>query len=460
MKFRQAVAALTVLGVASGTAWPVTPEDVAKLGQEFTSVGAEKAGSKDGEIPEFSGASKPTGPWVYGKQREDYWKYKGEKPLFVIDASNVDKYADKLTAGQIQMLKQVKGYTMPVYPSHRDCGVPDAVAENTKSGALTASIGKDGWSLENATLPGIPFPIPQAGIQVMWNFLMRYQGLANVFPDGYTYLSPRPGTSQPIITRWNEVNYLPWAKEGKNTPQGNNGLQSGFYYVYQEPAALAGQGTMQRYYYNKDIDTYYYFTGQRRVRRLPAYAYDAPEIGYENQYPADMVNVFSGNPDRFDWKLIGKKEIFVPYNGFAMQRLDKNLKDATEENFINPALRRYELHRVWEIEGTVKAGMRHIMPKKTLYVDEDSWFVAVGDDFDAQGKVWKVKENYITPEWEIGACASSASIFNDVISGRYIFDETTFGTGKDIRFYSPAESDPRFSDSFFTSENLQAISSQ
>lgn len=458
MKARHVVKTLAALGLIAGNAWAVAPADVARLGQDLTPVGAEKAGSKDGAIPAFSGTEKPLPGWSYGKLREDFWKHKAEKSLFVIDASNVDKYADKLTPGQIQMLKQVKGYTMPVYTSHRDCGLPEAVEKNTKDGALKAAIAKDGWSLESATMPGVPFPVPEKGIEVMWNWLMRYQGVAAEWPDGYTVVSPRPGTTNPIIARWNQLSYFPWAKKGQHAPQDAKGLQNGFYYLYSEPAALAGQGTVQRYYFNKDTDTYYYFTGQRRVRRLPSYAYDAPLIGYENQYPADISFGFYGNPDRFEWKIVGKKEVYVPYNNYAMQRFNTKLDDALGPNFVNPALRRYELHRVWEIEGTVKAGVRHSTPKKTLYIDEDSWLVTVGDDYDAQGKIWKAKENYITPQSEIGACVPSASIYNDLISRRYVFDETIVGTGKDLKFYPPEASDPRLTDSFFTGENLGAIS--
>src|SRR6185503_16283861 len=151
--------------------------DADRLGNDLTPVGAEKSASKDNAIPAFTGPSKPTGDWSYGKVREDFWKYKDEKATFIIDASNVDKYANNLSAGQIALIKQVKGYTMPVYPTHRECSVPDFVAQNTKDGILKSSIAKDGWSLENATLPGVPFPVPTTGIQVMWNWMMRYQGV-------------------------------------------------------------------------------------------------------------------------------------------------------------------------------------------------------------------------------------------------------------------------------------------
>ncbi|PRC91984.1 DUF1329 domain-containing protein [Solimicrobium silvestre] len=457
MKIANVLRALAVTGLVTGLV-TASAADMTRLGQDLTGVGAEKAGSKDGAIPEFSGMSKPLPGWSYGKLREDFWKYKAEKALFVIDASNVDKYADKLTAGQIQMLKQVKGYTMPVYPAHRECGLPDSVINSTKATAGKSAIGKNGWTLDSAVLPSVPFPMPQTGIEVMWNWLMRYQGLAAEWPDAYTVVSPRPGTTTPITTRWNQLSYFPWVDKPMSGNLEPEAMQNGFYYLYTEPAALAGQGTIQRYYYGKDVDTFYYFTGQRRVRRLPMYAYDAPLIGYENQYPADISFVFYGNPDRFDWKLVGKKDVYIPYNGFGMQRFNTKISEAMQANYVNPAMRRYELHRVWEVEGTVKSGVRHSTPKKTLYIDEDSWWVAVGDDFDAQGKIWKAKENNITPQWELGACASSASVYNDLISGRYVLDETIIGTGKDIRSYPPGSKDPRFKDNFFTAENLSAIS--
>lgn len=458
MKNSRRIALAIAVGAHAVSLWAATPSEGQRLGQDLTAMGAEKAGSKDGAIPAYTGGEGPSPGWGYGKLREDFWKHKDEKPSFIINASNVDQYADKLTAGQIEMLKQVKGYTMPVFPTHRTCTVPDFVAENTKANETGAAIAADGWSLDKAVLPGVPFPVPSTGIQVVWNWIMRYWGTGVEYPAGYTIVSPRPGSDSVITTKWNLLMYFPWAETGKHSPNEGGNLQNGTYYQYSEPAALAGQGTMQRYYFSKDTDSYYYFTGQRRVRRLPSYSYDAPLIGYENQYPADISFVFNGNPDRFNWRLVGKKEIYVPYNGFAMQRFNTKITDATGPAFVNPELRRYELHRVWEVEGTVKSGVRHSTPKKTLYVDEDSWNVAVGDDYDAQGHIWKVKENYITPEWEIGACASSASVYNDLISGRYVLDEAVLGTGKDLKFYPPGSGDPRLVDSFFTGEHLGAIS--
>ncbi|MCO5396723.1 DUF1329 domain-containing protein [Ralstonia soli] len=460
MKMRKSVLALAALAFFSVNAWSVSDADIAKLGQELTATGAEKAGSKDGQIPAFEGQSKPVGNWTFGKPRGDYWKHKDEKPLFVIDASNVDKYAAKLTPGQIQLLKQVPGYTMPVYPTHRECGVPDFVAQNTKAGALKSAIASDGWSLDEAVLPSIPFPVPQNGIQAMWNFLVHYQGAGTAYPNILTYLSPRTGSTQSIEYHSEALGYYPWGSKGQHSPKEAGRLTFGNYYVYASPAALAGQGTIQRTYFGKDVDTFYYFTGQRRVRRLPAYSYDAPMIGYENEYTIDSTAILTGNPDRFDWKLVGKKEIYIPYNVYAMQNMNAKTSDVAGPHFVNPEFRRYELHRVWEVVGTVKSGMRHSTPKKVIYLDEDSWIAAVGDDYDAQGKIWKAKENDITPQWELGACNYNGFVQNDLINGRYIIDLTVIGSGKDFKNIQDPKDDRRLTDSFFTGESLQAISAQ
>ena len=41
-----------------------------------------------------------------GGAHSPFFKYKSDKPLYVIDASNVDQYADKLNPGQVALIKQ------------------------------------------------------------------------------------------------------------------------------------------------------------------------------------------------------------------------------------------------------------------------------------------------------------------------------------------------------------------
>lgn len=449
-----AIALATVVNSSSAA----RPEE---LGKTFTPSGGEMAGNKEGTIPAWKGVEAPRAGWSHGESRKAAWLHDKEAPLFVIDASNVDKYADKLPVGQVRMLKEKKGYTMPVYPTHRTCGVPDYVAKNNVLNAGgRGKIGADGWSLEDAALPGVPFPFPKSGIEAMWNWLTKYQGNAYSVGKNITYLSPPPGSGQAGLRLLsNSFNYFPNAGKGTFSPKDNGSVQIAGHYRALEPASQAGFASNQTTFYNKDSESYAYFPGQRRVRRQPMYAYDAPIIGFENQYPNDGIQVFYGNPDRFNWRIVGKKELYVSYNNFLAWDSKGDFREHLGPDFIKASGRRYELHRVWVIEGTVKKGVRHSAPKKTIYLDEDSWMTVAGEDYDAQGKLWRVMEANPTPAYELGACVSNSYLSNDLISGRYIWDNIYSGSGKhDMKYFADRKQDPRATIDWFSPENLRAIS--
>lgn len=456
---RKALLIVAALIAAAPAAWPATPQEAERLGKDLTPAGAEKAGNKEGTIPAWEGKDTPMAGWSYGKYRGDFWKHKDEKPLFTIDASNVDKYADKLSPGQVKFIKQTKGYKMDVYPSHRNASFPDWVDANIKKNAAgAAKIASDGSNLGEADLPGVPFPFPKSGVEAIWNHLTRYQGQGAEWPGCNIVASPRPGSGQWIEPRGPQHMSFPWGKKGSNTPKSVNGALYSIYFGYDSPPALAGQAVIVTYYFAKENETFYYFPGQRRVRRMPTYSYDSPQIGFENQYTIDDVWVFNGNPDRFDWKIVGKKEMYVPYNSFGMFDFRSKLHDVLLPSYLAEKNRRYELHRVWVVEGTVKKGVRHISPKKVVYLDEDSWIGVVGDDYDAKGNLWKVRESYPIPSWELGGAFVIAPFVQyDLTNGRYVCDQSSLGVGKDIHWFVET-SDPKYRPEFFTAENLRAIS--
>lgn len=432
--------------------------DAGRLGKDLTATGAEQGANKDASIPAFAATEAPAAGWSWGKKRLDHWKHKDEKPLYTIDAGNVDKYADKLSPGQLALVKQTKGYSMPVYPSHRTCGVPDFVAENTKKNVAAGKLKANGWALEEAALPGFPFPMPENGAQAMWNAKMRYHGLAQDYKNVITAASPRKGSEEWIKAFSEQTNYYPWGAKGSTLFSKLPQVEVFTYFGYTAPAALAGQALAITNFSEQPTETFYYFPGQRRVRRMPTYAYDAPQIGFENQYTLDEPYVFNGAMDRFDWKLVGKKEMIVPYNSFGSYDFDAKFEDVAGKDFIAASHRRYEMHRVWVVEATVKAGMRHLAPKRSFYLDEDSWNPLVADDYDGQGKLWKVREGYSIPVYETGACDVSAFAQYNLLEGRYVYDEHATGTGKDVRWITEAGGNPRLTPGFYTSENLRSVS--
>lgn len=428
------------------------------VADDLTPVGAERAASKDGLVPAFAGRQSPQSGWAFGKLRADFWKHKGEKPLYSIDASNVDKYADKLSPGEIQLIKQSKGYRMDVYPSHRECEFPEFVEQNSSANLTQAKLASDGQTVQAAVLPGVPFPQPKNGAQAILNYETRYRGEGIEWAPLATVISPRPGSNDWIDATGPQVFFFPSGKEGKATPASVDQLSLAAYFSIESPAALAGQAFVQRQYFDKDSETYYYFPGQRRVRRMPAYTHDAPLIGFENQYLIDESNMFNGSIDRFNWKLVGKREMIVPYDDFGMYAFNSKLRDIATPSGIAPDHRRYEVHRVWEVEATLKPTARHVASKKVFYLDEDSWLVLVGEDYDAQNKLWKVRESYPIPVWELGgACDNEPFVQYDLNDGRYVFDGSSIGQGKDLRWYQQIN-DPRFKADFFSAESLRSVS--
>ncbi|KWR84297.1 hypothetical protein RN01_07265 [Cupriavidus sp. SHE] len=428
------------------------------VAEDLTPEGGNRAASKDGSVPVYAGKQSPDAGWEWGKIRGDFWKHRNEKPLYSIDASNVDKYADKLTPGQISLIKEKKGYRLDVYPPHRECQVPDFVAQNSKANLTGAKLDSTGEQLQTAMLPGIAFPQPKNGAEAILNYLYRYRGEGIDWPKMVSVVSPRAGGSDWIDAIAPQLMFYPWGKAGKATPQDVDQLSAAAFFKVESPAALAGQAFVQRQYFNKPSETFYYFPGQRRVRRMPAYTHDAPLIGMENQYLIDESNMFNGAIDRFNWKLVGKKEMIVPYNAFGMYKFKDKLHDVATPEGIAANSRRYETHRVWIVEATLKSSARHVASKKVFYLDEDSWLALVGEDYDAQGKLWKVKESYPIPVWELGGtCDNQPFVMYDLSNGRYVLDQSTIGQGKDIRWYQQVN-DPRFTPDYFTSETLRAVS--
>jgi hypothetical protein len=291
----------------------------------------------------------------------------------------------------------------------------------------------------------------------MWNAKMKYMGVGYEYPNVYTALSPRAGSSEWIAATSTQTYFYPWGKKGSSQLSTLPQVEYFTYFTYKSPTALAGQALTVTSSLDKSNEVFYYFPGQRRVRRMPTYAYDAPQIGFENQYTMDEPRLFNGTIERFDWKLVGKKELIVGYNAFGMYDPKVKFADVAKENAIDPAYRRYETHRVWVVEATVKAGIRHVAPKRIFYVDEDSWSLVVAEDYDAQGKLWKLREGFVIPVQETGACDNPAFVQYNLIDNRYLYDQGSLGAGKDMRWFVEAN-DPKLKEGFYTSDNLRAIS--
>lgn len=417
MKIRRLCASMAMVG--AGALQLPTLVEAAELGKDLTPIGAERAGNKEGTIPAWTGGDlKAPAGWKPGTPRPD--PYAGDKVLFSIDAGNLDRYKDKLTDGQSTLVKTLKGYRMDVYPTRRSCGYPSAVYDNTKKNATQAALAANGFDLEKAVSGGVPFPQPTNGAQALWNHKLRWLGEGRIERYSTVFSQPGGGKVVPLVQdQWTSTPNGNLA--GKPIPQAD-GEELRILNEVVSPAARTGELILLHYFMAKDNDAWLYFPGQRRVRRAPTFSYDNPVPGYENLLAVDQYPMFSGRLDRYDWKLVGKQELFIPYNTFKFNDVGHKLTDVFGPDYAKRDLIRYELHRVWKIEGTLKAGQRHTFPKRTAYLDEDTWMMVAADLYDAQGKVWRAMESYPYVAWELPACVYQGYISHDLTVGRYMAD--------------------------------------
>lgn len=393
-QFFPRVAALSLALTASLTMAAVTADEAAKLKTTLTPLGAEKAGNADGSIPAWTGGyATPIPGDKAGGRRSD--PFKDEKPLYTVTAKNMDQYADKLSDGVKAMLKKYpESYRLDVYKTHRTAVAPQWVYDNTLKNATRAKL--DGHTPVGA-YGGIPFPIPKTGVEAMWNHKLAWRGESwEVQMNQYQITA----NGKVVLTTDGLIRQrMPYYYE-----DGSVDKFDGFFWeinlVNAGPPIRAGEMIVGRQNVIEDKSTsYVYLTGQRRVRKLPNACCDTPTPASAGLMSFDELSVFSGRTDLFEWKLVGKKELLVPYN--ENRFLQAKDADIITGQHLNPNHVRWELHRVWVVEATLASGKRHQAPKGTYYLDEDTWQAMLGDRWDANGQLWKTlwSFNYVMPDF-------------------------------------------------------------
>jgi hypothetical protein len=446
---RNLIASASIAAAALGlhvAALAASADEAAKLKGELTPFGAEKAGNKDGSIPAWTGGySTPIPGDKPGGRRGD--PFRDEKPLYSITAKNADPHADKLTDGVKAMLKKYpESFRVDVYKTHRTAAAPQWVYDNTFKNATRARL--EGELPVNA-YGGIPFPIPKTGSEVIWNHLLRWRGTSWQFHVNMYQLTA-DGKAVLTTDGVGDQQMPYYFQDG--TPE--QFAPSGDFWLVRllnaGPPIRAGEAITGR----ENVDAtksqgWVYLTGQRRVRKLPNPCCDVPTPAAAGVMSFDEIETFTGRLERFDWKLLGKKEMIVPYNG---NRLLQPQTDAEVlgKHHLNPDHVRWELHRVWVVEATLREGKRHQAPKSRYYCDEDTWTCVLGDRWDANGQLWKTlwSQTFVAPD------------LPGLVVGSFGFNDLLSGTAFVANLYNQKKAHypivPRYPDSTFTPDAMAA----
>ena len=409
-----------MMAALAATAAPasVSNQDAAELKSRLTPVGAERAGNADGTIPAWTGGVTAVPGYVQGAPRPD--PFPADKPLFSITARNFHDYEDKLPEGAKALFAKYPDYVMRIYPTRRSAAAPDWVYENIFRNATRAHAASEGiaYGVEGA-VGGIPFPIPRNGFEAMWNHLLAFWGTARELSVS-TYVVPSGGAVEKAST-YREIADFPYYYPGA-TPDSFGAYYFKTLHLAVAPPARVGEGYLNWQPINSrrgSFTAWRLVPGEHRVRKAPGISYDVPDIDSAGFVSLDEYYNFFGGLDHYDFKLVGKKEMYVPYNNNRLYA--RPVSEVLGRAHANPDDLRYELHRVWVVDGTLAAGEHDIVSHRRLYLDEDSWMAVYSDSWDEAGRLWKFGQAtmYLMPD--VPAIIVGSQFVYDLQLGGYAY---------------------------------------
>lgn len=442
-KTKLLASAIALAFAASGSFAAVSQAEADKLGASLTPIGAEKAGN-GGAIPAWDGGitKAPAGHVAGGKLTNPF---PNDQVKFTITAQNYKEYAANLSDGQKAMFEKYPDtYIMPVYETRRTAAYPQEIYDVSKKNAVTTELVEGGNGLDKFR-EGVAFPIPQNGLEAIWNHIVRYRGgsvsrtTVQVTPQSNGDYSPvRLHDEFTFATKVNDYN----ADRDANM----------LFFFKQDvvsPARLAGNVLLVHETINQVKEprkAWVYNAGQRRVRLAPQVAYDGPGTASDGMRTSDNLDMYNGAPDRYDWKLVGKQEIYIPYNSYKLKNPALKYDDIVRAGHINQEHTRYELHRVWKVEATLKSDKRHVYAKRTFYLDEDTWQATLIDHYDGRGELWRVAEAHSIMYYDDLVPWYAIETLYDLNSGRYLAlgldneenSSYNFGFERSTADYTPA----------------------
>ena len=432
----------------------VTPDEAVKLGKELTPLGAIKAGNSEGTIPAWNGGiTKP--PACYKPQTFHCDPFGIDKPILTIsamtgDRNNVEQHQERLTPGQVAMFNRYPAtWQMKIYPTRRSASYPQSVYDRAKENATRAELGDEGNGIVNA-IGGVPFPMPGNGLEAIWNHIFKYKG--ETLEQRVGQVAPTASGAYAMVQFEQRMLSL-YHKPGATPESLRKNKLLLFLQKITNPARVAGNILLVHEPINQVKESrqaWSYNPGQRRVRRAPHVGYDVPGTASDNQRTTDQNDMWNGAPDRYDWELIGRQELYMPYNSYRVHNGDVTYDDIIKPGHINPDLLRYELHRVWVVEAHLKKNVSHIYNRRTFYIDEDSWQILAVDQYDVHGDIWRVSEAHVINYYEVPILFPTLEAHYDIQNGRYV----VFGLNNQGR---PEIFNRKMSESDFSPEALRRL---
>ena len=400
----------------------------------MTAVGAEAAASNDRVVPAYSEGLRRFAERRRPKRGErlDH-PFAADAPLFTVDRNSMKAHSALLSEGHKHLLRQHARYRMAVYPSRRSVSFPSVIEQASLANEMSARL-VDADEIAGVHM-GVPFRRPKTGVEVIWNHRLRYRGQANdwVYNRGVRHES---GDLEINQARWKFLAHYNRVTSTSQTARDDLIYQA---LLLIEPAeeypqfqivaheALSPGVTRRKLWGN--------ISPRSKTTLIPG-DNDALGIFSRKIRFGDMFDVFSGITDAYVYKLIGKREMIVPYNAFAFS-VDVGLRpeDVLTPDHPNPDFARYEHHRVWVVEASLRQGKGHTFDRRVFYVDEDSWAILMVDCY-TDGELVRFQEGHLLPVYPTESVAYAPHVVYQFDIPRYFATRLPLGA-RPPRFDDP-----------------------
>lgn len=424
---------LILLSVASyshfATANPSANDITKQLGKTLTPIGAEAAGNGQ-DIPTWQGGLRqPPASYKEGGPLVTPAQIANDQPIEVITQDNYARFAYALSAGHQQLLAKYASYKMRVFASRRTAAYPKPIYTWTEYNARRATLTHDN-SVRGARV-GFPFPLPlnpasgkNPAAKIMMNHRLRYQGNTVIRGNDRMVISPF-GTMGLSKSEERLRFFYSDTEHGRKYAKLKHTRDLLFKYSgkFTAPPPILGQIRLQHEYINASPlhrRVWVAKKGDAKPSQLPTHGFDTPVDGTQGVQFADQVDMFSGSLERYQWKLAGKREMLIAHNAYAGTDRTLHYRQIITPRHFNQDLARYEKHRVWVIEASLREGENHIFGKRVFYVNEDCWCVAMVDNYDKSGRLYRFQEAHLVNLYFGPSIGASPELIYDFKTGVYL----------------------------------------
>ncbi len=421
MVFEWRLLACATLLIAVADARAARPEDLG--GPRFTQLGAERLGNSAGTIPMWTrGITKPPSSYRAGQHETD--PFPDDQILYSITAGNAQDYVGLLSPGQQKLLATYPDtWRYNVYQSRRTASYPEWVYTAVVANASRAHLAEKGKGGARGSRISSPFPIPTRGEEVVWNHNLRWRGIRVQRALARAAVTRRGRYN--VVLGEVDIGFPYGARVQTPFTRRHPNLMLALKSKTMAPALVANEATLAIEPIDQSVaqrKTWRYNEALRRVVRAPFFGYGLPAPNSDSLRTIDEFELFNGATDYFEWKLLGKREMLIAYNAYRLHPGDLSYSDILRAGHVNPNLARYELHRVWVVEGRLKPEFKHTYSRRVFYVDEDSWSIAASDSYDSNGDLWRTADAHGLNFYTVPVHKATLYVYHDLKARRYLVD--------------------------------------